>query len=718
MIILVILACSFVLFGGIVIYLLLKRKNYSRERFAFFSSMLVFSFASLVLTHIISDNSLLITLIKIFNLVSPHAIIVPSTDWTGKILSVIVLGLLVIFVSFIFSEWSGGRSKEDIELEKKYEKFQFMDALIKGAQLKEIKLEVAEHRKKVQELEDVHYLDENKDWHTEAKELLRLISKQYIINEDDWHSTESIYVSKYSTEDIIIYCCLDMPSDKDINEKINYVKTYCKNKNIIEVIVMSKNNVTLNKKSKVSDILITYMSQDTILESLVDFSEYFNFINEQFIKNEITKGDKLKLEDTYVIPKGKLINMNDEIIDNLEEYILNWTKDDKSSKHISLLGEYGQGKSVLSLKIAYEMIKNKDYRIPIIIELRGKSPKNDDTLNIIAGWASTFDISAKAVEKLLFAGKLLIILEGFDEMDLIGDSHTRHLHFKRLLEFMRFEKSKVIITGRPNLFLDTNEMNKFLQFNSNSNKSFYSEPIHLLPLNTEQIEIALRKCNESTKKDILELLKGNKNQSFIDLISRPSTLYQTSIIWDNLDKKNINSASVINEFIKHSYRRQESKLASIGRTGVSPILTVNEREYFMMGIATGMIIYSKYSNQINKNDLESLIRKLYYGIPDEISIDDVKNQPLKERLKDNSHIIETVFNDVRTSGILVKDFSSNDSFKFAHKSFLEFLFSLFFVHKVLQKDEHYLIISNAINNSLSIKDIYDYNTPKCQDNFF
>jgi hypothetical protein len=113
------------------------------------------------------------------------------------------------------------------------------------------------------------------------------------------------------------------------------------------------------------------------------------------------------------------------------------------------------------------------------------------------------------------------------------------------------------------------------------------------------------------------LLKDkDKNKGFIDLISRPSTLYQVGLIWDKLDKENLNSASVINEFIKHAYRRQEEKLRTIGKTGIEPpVLTSQEREYFMLGVAVGIIQKNRYTNQINKNDLKTIISRLYSEIP-------------------------------------------------------------------------------------------------------
>lgn len=701
-----------VVFGLTTTYIIFKKKKFTRERYAFFSIGLLFSFGLLIVTHLFGDNSLIIIVKTLLNKYFSLGLEIPTTDWTGKILSVIVFAIFGILILAFFKSWDGATSNYDYEQSEKHKPIQYLDAAFKGGTNINITIQDKDYNltHNTNKKEDIEYFDENKDWHSEAKEILKLKSTQYKIKDDDWHNEQLLFTAKYAEQDISIYCPLEEPSSEDILNKIKFLKTYYPDKTFIKLIIMIKNSIKPKRLETIEQLNIEFRYQNELLDSLVNFSEYFDFIKEEYLHKEITDGDNLKPKDIYVTPQARILNTNDDIANNtilnVEDYLLDWSKD-TSSKHISLLGEYGQGKSVLSLKLAYEMIIRKDYRIPIIIELRGKSPKNDSLLNIIASWSSKFDISAKAIEKLLHAGKLLIILEGFDEMDLIGDSYTRSQHFKRLLEFMRFAKSKVIITGRPNLFLDTKEMENFLHLNKNTNQLFYSEPIHLNLLNEDQIKDALRNINKKTRDEILHLIKNkNDNSSFIDLIARPSTLYQTSIIWDNLDINNINASSVVNEFIKHSYRRQETKLRTIGKTGVSPILTINEREYFMIGIAIGMIKLSEYSNQINKNNLEDIIRELYYNIPDEISNNEI---PLRKRLKENTLDIETVFNDVRTSGILVKDLSRNDSFKFAHKSFLEFLFALFFVHTILQKDNsYYTKIINSITNTLNIVDIYHF----------
>jgi hypothetical protein len=697
----------------IIIYIIYKKNKYTRERFAFYSIFLLFSMASLFIAHVFTNNSFIIILYKILNKYFELQLEVPDTDWTGKAWSALIYFIFATIVILFFRNWTGGKSDEDLKSEEMHKQMTFIEAVFRSFKNFNIKITDLTKKPLQEKSTDFTYFNIAQDWHTQVKEIFSFISTQYQIHKDDWHSEHDIYISKYDTSDIVIFCTSVTPSDKLIQEKIIFLNQYYTNKTFIKIIVAVQSNEIIKKCERViDDYNIEFRYKHELLNNIVKFNEYFDFIISEFDEKEITAGDDLKLKDIYVdqsatlhLPNGTKKKTKE--IENIEEYILKWVNNKKLGKHISLLGEYGQGKSVLSLKIAYELIKSKSERIPIIIELRGKSPKNETLLDILASWASRFNINAKAIEKLLEEGKLLIILEGFDEMDLVGDKYARRLHFKRLVEFMRYEKSKVLITGRPNLFFDNNEMEEFLELNKDSNNLFYCDAFILKHLNLKQIETALRNINEETKNEILTILhEENRNNNFKDLISRASTLYQASIIWDKLDKDNINSASVINQFIKHSYQRQEEKFTSIGRTGVETVLTIREREYFTLGIAVFIIKNDSYSNQISNYSIIHVILDLFYNIPIEVSNDHVNSISLIKRLEDDPHKIETVFNDVRASGILVKDLIKNNSFKFAHKSFLEFLFAFYFSHYKYQNNDYYTKVANSITNTLNIQDIY------------
>lgn len=702
---------------GVIIYLVYKRNKYTRERFAFFSLFLLFSMGTLFVSHVFSDNSFIIILYKLLNKIFDLQLEVPQTDWTGKLWSAFIYFIFGNVILIIFKTWSGAKSEDDIKLSEMHKSMDFLTAVLKG--FKNLNIEIVNKSKnKIDDNDkgtDFTFFNISKDWHTQVKEIFLFISNQYQISEQDWHSEQNLFICKYDRSDIAIFCCLNKPSVELIREKIDFLKDYYSNKTFKKLIISVQNNENkyLKEEFQIDGLNIEIRYKNELLNQIVKFDEYFDYLKNEFEKKEITSGDNFKLIDVYVnqkstlhLPEGSKKKKRKDI-ENTEEYILKWVNNNKLGKHIALLGEYGQGKSTLSLKIAYELIISQSDRIPIIIELRGKSPKNLTLLEILASWSSQFNISAKAIEKLHEEGKLLIILEGFDEMDLVGDKYIRQSHFKRLVEFMRYEKSKVLITGRPNLFFDNNEMEEFLELNKDQSNLFYCNALILNPLDIKQIEIALRNVNETIRREILDVLNDKKqNSNFKDLISRPSTLYQASIIWNSLDKNNINSASIINQFIKHSYHRQETKFNTIGRTGIEPILTIKEREYFTLGIAVMMIKNNPYSNQISNGEINYAIRELFFNIPDEVSNDHINSVRLKKRLEDDTHRIETIFNDVRASGILVKDLIKNHNFKFAHKSFLEYLFAFYFSNFIQQNDTYYAKVVNSISNAYKIQDIY------------
>lgn len=587
----------------------------------------------------------------------------------------------------------------------------FWSAALSGTAIKEIPiidLVVAEKKKSKNSL---YSLDEALDWRSEVKQILSMLSPQYVFNPNDWHNEIQSYISYYANKPRIIYCCQYWPSSKKIQDVIAYYNNFC---GAVEcdVLVAIKQSDVEEKKEELDGYVIQYLSKDKMLDSLVDFEDYFLYLNEQYYENEISDGDEYRLQDIYVESDCDEISLKNEkesaggkSISNVENYLYNWASNKHSDKQIVLLGEYGQGKSALSLKFAINLIESHSKRIPIIIELRGKSPRNQTLVDIIASWAARFSLNVKAIQKLLQEGRLVIILEGFDELDLVGDKLRRLEHFKRLWEFARYKKSKVMITGRPNLFLNNKEARDYLHLDNDSSSLFQVIALHLKPFTKEKIQQALRSNKNNIAFEIIELYdKCGSSNGFCDLISRPSTLYQTSVIWNNLDKDSLTSAKVIKEFINHAYRRQEEKLRSIGPTGVEEsVLTLSERNYFMQGVAVAMVKLNGYTNQISELELRDIVCDLFCEIPYTVSND--RSASLGERIDFDENGIDSVFNDVRTAGILVRDLTGMNSFKFAHKSFLEFLFANFCVG-LINKNEDELTF-NTISKAIKIEgDLY------------
>jgi len=705
------------IFTIILIVLWHKKQKYTRERYAFFATALIFTYALSVLTHIFADISLIKIFIIIINTlpIPIENIEVSSSTWSDKLWSLVILGILSSFCYSTFTTWGlvGELSKLDKMKKEVSEDFNFFYAAYLGMSLSAIeRYDLKEHKKETNKTNKhaLSFLDQPKDWRTESIELLKMHNQHYSITEDTWHQDIECYFSEFANKPLLVVCTLEMPNNNYIKERLNRFTEVTENDSY-NVIILAKKIESSTKTINLDGQTIACHSKESLLGNLIDFKEYNSYLRHQFYESEILEGYDIKLNDIYTESCGSLTeldkNKEDVPIQSVESYLMEWSSSKNNEEQIALLGDYGQGKSVLSLKFANELLASNINRQPIIIELRGKSPRNTPINEIVAAWAQQFNYNVKAILKLLQEGRLVIILEGFDELDMVGDKLRRLEHFKKLWEFSRYKKSKVLITGRPNLFLNNDEARNYLQIGNGEKTTFHVKAIKLKPFDRGQIETALRSVSLSVRSEILlQYDQYEEGRGFSDLIARPSTLFQTSIIWNSLDKSNLNSSKIINSFIQHAYKRQAQKSLSVGGSFIEPsVLTTKEREYFMLGIAVGMIKLNGYSNQITGTELKKLVKLLFQNIPDCCSDDHVNESvSLRSRLRTNA--LDSVYNDVRASGILVRDLASHDSFKFAHKSFLEALFANFLRSKISPSNTETKLIVNTIVKSLSIKNAF------------
>lgn len=689
---------------GYIFYLKFSKK-YTRERFAFYGVTVMVTLISSFITQVYSSQGFITAVINTSNFVLHTNITSYQTDFKDHLITFFVLSLFMRFILNLHKNWNGPISETLFNKKRFHENptilaesyLQLKDFLSKEKIIQpHVENEKAKHFNIFVPSED-----DKTPWHESVYELLTFSSLQYKIDlQNDYYQEEKIFISRFghNNKPIAIFCCIDLPKDSAIR---NFI-LFCRKQKLdfTKLIVAVKNEISESKTINWRDTDLQFRYENEMLNSLVDFSSYKHYIKDQFTSKEITLGTGIKLHDIYVELKGK--TDKEVSIPALEAYIYEWLEAKDDNRHLAILGEYGCGKSVLSLKITYELLENRtaNSRIPILIELRGKSPRNLSVTEIISTWASNFRLDPASILKLHRAGKLLVIFEGFDEMDMIGDREMRLNHFQRLWEFA-MPRSKIIITGRPNFFLDDKELKTNLGIEKPYEASHYCEAIHLEKFTSDQIKHALRNIDRNTGEQILDILEKSNNSNFYDLVSRPAILYLIGVIWKERKlseiKDNINSAVVISEFIKYTYSRQNDKKILFP-------LSEKEREYFMLGVAVGMWWTNEYSNQISKDDLESIILKLYRGFPDEITPTQNATQPkrklLKERMIDNSQAEETILTDVRSCGILVNDLTRKDHFKFAHKSFLEYQISYYFVESILQDKGEYNIMVNAISNAL------------------
>jgi hypothetical protein len=661
--------------------ILLKKDRYTRERFAFAGLTSLAALGLTVVSAISQKETLWGSLINLVGDIWGNPRPTEPPHFSDHVLMVIIFAGMVWFVVRVFEGWDGAVSVRQFEKQRYSEPASFVaDGLYEARRVLRREPQLERYQPAPPNLERA--LGEPRDslaWHIQARDLICLTKRDYVIDRDEaWHSDARCWVglNKRTRAVVAIRCDVDHPTDAELKEFVRYVRLVTLNSSQdstrFELIAASR--VRASEASvNVDGITVTLKSEDSLLDGLVDFSDYFLDLKVR-VEEQTLPDSSLTLADVYVPSSCR-----DEARvshPDLEAYIRKWSEE-RGQRQLALLGEYGQGKSTAALMIAYRMTRTSDLRrVPILIELRGKSPRNMTPEELLAGWASPYGIDPRALIKLLVAGRLLLILEGFDEMDLIGSSDSRIAHFRTLWQFA-YPAAKILITGRPNFFLDDLEMKAALGIARPSGAGPYCEAVHLVPFSLQQISAALRNAGASTRTEVVNLAR--RDEKFREIVSRGSLLYVVGQLWEreklSQHAGNINSAFVMDLFIKHSYRRQSAKV-----TGKAPdfmVLSEEERAFFMCGIAAQMAAL-ELPNQISPDEFERAVKSLYDAIPESVStvVEGAMQKPrmpLRVRLKDMDDALEGVITDVRSGGILVRDQAKSGSLRFAHKSFMEFL---------------------------------------------
>lgn len=687
---------------GAIVFWYFFRRRYTRERFAFLTFLTIASLALTFVSVLIAGGDIIQLLVSIiYDLIGQSPPIVSPT-WSDKILALIAIISLMYLAVTLHKNWKGQISTDEYERSL----IGVTPSILSGtvAVIRHIKIkedfEIYSPNEKRHEEELFIAPEEVKAWHLRVAKLLSLISQQYHIDTTkDWYDEHRTYMSGFGKKKgLLAVLCVDTePTDDILHNFVSFVENESGSGARLLVAIQA---FGVQKSIEFQNHRIELRFESELLDTLIDLESYSRDIKKRFEEDVVAEGYALTLRDLYVANKG-FVKVDDEVsINNIEEELINWSGE-PGFRHIALLGEYGQGKSVLALKLTYELLLNRRDigRIPILIELRGRSPRTQTKLGIIAEWAATYGINPKSILVLHEAGRILFIFDAFDEMDLVGESGLRFDNFRRIWEFARDPKSKIMITGRPNFFLDEREKQVSLNEVQRAEQGPYTQAFYLKPFSIDQTRDALRGFVPNIREGMCDFLNsGTASETFIDLVSRPSTLFLAANIWDELSKEqsldDINSATVIRKFIDHSYERQQAKYPD-------SFLSINEREYFMVGIAFGMLMETKFANTIENTKLVEIVRRLLDSFPEGLAnfepASEKKRDPLKERLSERTLLFETILTDVISCGILVNDLSRTGCFKFAHKSFFEYLVAFRMVQRWPERhDNRNLIMCKAI----------------------
>ena len=400
---------------------------------------------------------------------------------------------------------------------------------------------------------------------------------------------------------------------------------------------------------------IQALTFDELERSLFDFSFYLARIRQRY--------EASALAGNYVDQYLLLEKQPDEKPVPMLPHALQWVSG-AGSRLWLVLGDYGTGKSTLVERFAYELARtfedNPDGPVPIAINLC-QFPNAISLESLIREHLETelrTVLNPEIVLHLLEAGRVVLLLDSFDEMGVTQAGRSVEEQFRQLAHPTAIPGrnpcgNRVLITSRSHYFCDNSSARqamldggKLFEADSALGKAaraFDAMRDTLAVFTQEQIAEYLHKR--------LGMVEGDKARRFIeeryglqDIASTPRFLDMIVASLPELIKQgeNVSTGSL---YLTYTIRCLNSIRWSQGKLNVELMHDLLER--------MACELWSRPRNQIHYTDIAGLLHR-EGGVARSLDSDQVDLE-------------------LRTVSFLVR--SADGSYRFSHRSFLEFFFA-------------------------------------------
>jgi hypothetical protein len=541
----------------------------------------------------------------------------------------------------------------------------------------------------------------------ETKDLLRdmLISalRELRLPNEGWRDEGKLWVGEIlgltpeQTKPVIAFVFNDRPDEKNIRKRIsdlNLKEDKLVHFRFFALYLSTNENACQPEDLNISDCKVEVFSSRQMILRGLDLKNYAREIIATF-ENTRVGGTSATLKNSFVdlnVQTSKENSTPKPLNTAIDDWLMN-----TSNGHIAITGEYGQGKSTALMKHcadwARRFLKTGQIgeRVPLLIELRGQSPSETDPLGFISSWCTRYRLLPHQVMNLIKSGDAVLIFEGFDELRNAGRAYYRHQHFNALWRFA-YPNTKIIFTGRPNFFLDEEEVNRTLrnQTNRATGGDCYSEVWKLQKLSIEQIKLACRSYEPHVRAGIISSI--GENSDFLDIVCRPSMLPVVATIWPEIEALQktglpLTGAELIEIYVQAVFSRKEAELERDRVQLDAPsgsrylLLPKQLRELLTICVAWRMSGL-KYKNTIPRSYISDMVREAYdtiiavgksIGVSPEVAEGIVE---FEKRHADASPTdrVEAMTAEICSAGLLVSDAAGGaTNLRFPHKQFFEFL---------------------------------------------
>jgi hypothetical protein len=447
---------------------------------------------------------------------------------------------------------------------------------------------------------------------------------------------------------LLVYNCLTLDEAKSAKAALTYLQER-KYINAWTIITIKPPTKEIFEVLNTSGCAV--LTLDGLIRNLYDFETQLQLLCKAY------KAGQMFSEDLFI--NLRATKESGQIIVNVIDYISQWVQQD-GCMHLTLLGDFGSGKTTICEKLAYEL--SKQYlsgsfeRIPVLLRLKEVAGTNSIESAITDLFVNQIgvEINYKTFETLNKMGKLVLILDGFDEM--VSSSPTPEASIVR--SFREIDKlveqnGKVILTCRTHFFKENAIIhtlhNGSVLYKAIQGKYGY-ELLFLESFTEEQIAEYLDKWAPQDSRRYKDLIKEVYNLS--DLATRPvllNMIAKTVLQLDTSPTSTVNAASLYALYTRFWLERDDWRSE----------LSVHERKVLAQAISA--FFFCGGISYIHYEDLPSLIEKIG-----------------KEKAQISA---ESLDYELRTCNFLRRDHKG--VYSFSHRSFMEFFLAMTLAEQLL-----------------------------------